>query len=123
MVLLRRIHELIAQAEVDSGGIELVIHVGELLALQLEREHGHVPKHLGIHRINPYYWNGAEPDEVLMETRPFSLGHQGGEDTKEILRERIPHGLSAAQWEMYVRLRLDHTDVALAHQIATDLED
>ena len=122
-MLLRRIHELIAQAEIESGGIELVIHVGELLALQLEREHGHVPRHLGIHRINPYAWVGAEPDEILMETRPFSLGHQGGEDTKEILRVTIPHGMSDPQWEIYVRLRLDHTPVDLAYQIATDLED
>lgn len=122
-MLLKRIHELIAQAEQDTGGMQLVIHVGELLALQLAREHGRVPRHLGVHRINPYWWNGAEPDEVLMETQPYSLGHMGGETTDEILRVRIPHGLSAPQWEMYLRLRLDGTPVELAHQIATNIED
>ena len=119
-VLYAALLRLLAVAEVETGGADLICMLGEIVAAELVDELGHMPSGCTTWQLTP--WLGPGLDEVLIAQRPDLYLPAQLLAQVEVVRARLPIGMTPAGLETYARLRADGMSCELAYVCTKALE-
>lgn len=120
-MIYQELLRLAKRAEVWSGGAELVILVGELVALDLVEELGFMPSSIEEYPLNPYIW-GPGPQDIAILTGEIPPRFYAGPESLEVLYATMPTLLTPAQLETYTVLRKDGMTPRIAYEVCKALE-